>query len=179
MARAFGNLQIEADSLAVDQNRARVNQLLAGAVVALVAAEGGKWKEKFHGLGTLPGGKFASEMEVGAETDAVELRVVFDVAENGAEQVSYIIVESEGRQAITRGSRRLGESGVDREFQIRAATKCDEVWRSIGDEVRLRIEVLHHAIENRLESGLQCGECLRRGIARGARRIWGLGGLQS
>src|SRR5438270_8385376 len=105
-------------------------------------------------------------MQVCAEANAIELRVVFKGVKNRAKQVSNIIVESKRREAIARSGGGLWQSRVDGNFQIRAATKRNEVRCGVGDEVRLGIEFLHHAVENRLESGLQSGERLRGRIAR-------------
>ncbi len=48
---ALGDLQIEGYAFAVDEHRSRVQELLPGAIVLLVAAQRGKGKEKFHGFG--------------------------------------------------------------------------------------------------------------------------------
>src|SRR5215471_6699820 len=48
VAAAFGYLQIETHPFPIDQNRAGIDQLLPRAVVALVAAQGGKRKEELH-----------------------------------------------------------------------------------------------------------------------------------
>ena len=47
---ALGDLQIEADALSIDQDSPGIDQLLSGAVEALVAAEGVEGKEELDGL---------------------------------------------------------------------------------------------------------------------------------
>jgi hypothetical protein len=84
-APAFCDLQIEADTLAIDKDCACIDQLLAGTVVALVTAQGGEWEEECHGLRTPSGGNFSSEMEVRAEANAVELQVILEISKNGSQ----------------------------------------------------------------------------------------------
>src|SRR5262245_6691808 len=84
----FGSLQVEADSLAVDQHGSGVDQLLAGAVVALVTAQRGEGEEELDRLGACVGRRgLAGQVQVGAETDAIELGIVLEVAQDRANQV--------------------------------------------------------------------------------------------
>src|SRR5271169_6602885 len=82
---ALGDLQVKADPLAVDQDRSRINQLLSGAVVALVAAQCGEREKELHRFRVRSGSRLGGEMKRAAESHPVKLRIVFEIAEHGAD----------------------------------------------------------------------------------------------
>ena len=151
---ALSGLQVKTDALAVDQNRSRIDQLLTGTVVTLVAAKRGEGEKEFHGLGARSRARLGAEMKRAAESQTVKLRIVLEVAENGADQMRDVVVESQGRKAIAGNCRRLSESGIHRQLEVYAVAERNEVGRCVGNEVDLGIEFLHHAVENGLDRRL-------------------------
>src|ERR1700758_3759295 len=103
----FSDLQVQTDAFSIDKHGSGVNQLLTRAVIVFVAAQGGEGEEKLYGFRTCAGTGFAGQVEGGAEADAVELRVIFDVAEHGTDKVRDVVIEGQGGQFVPRSSRRL------------------------------------------------------------------------
>lgn len=158
---ALCDLQIQADALAVDQHCPGINQLLSGTVVTFIAAECREREKEFYGLRVRIGSWLGSEMKRAAESETVEPGVVFEVSERRANQMRYVVVEGQSGEAVTRGCRRLGESGVDRQLQVGPAAERDEAGRGIRNKVRMGLEFLHHDVENRLDCGLHRSKRLR------------------
>src|SRR5579863_2782772 len=95
---ALGNLQVKTDALSVDQHRSPINQLLPGTVVTLVAAQRGEGEKEFHGLGIGAGAGLSGEVQRAAESQAVKLRIVSEVAEYGADQMGHVVIEGQRGQ---------------------------------------------------------------------------------
>src|SRR5450631_1487448 len=176
---ALSGLQVKTDAFAVDQNRSRIDQLLTGTVVTLVAAKRGEGEKEFHGLGARSRARLGTEMKRAAESQTVKLRIVLEVAENGTDQMRDVVVESQGRKAVAGNCRRLSESGIHRQLEVYAVAERNEVGRCVGNEVDLGIEFLHHAVENRLDRRLHRREGLRRSITGRLGRLDGFHRLQS
>lgn len=72
-AGALRHLEVETHTLSIDENRSRIDQLLAGAVVAFVATQCLEREEKLHCHGTRTGSRFCREMNVRAEAYPIKL----------------------------------------------------------------------------------------------------------
>src|SRR5271166_6353727 len=133
---AFGNLQVEGGAFAVDDHRSRVDQLLAGAVVAGETAHGAEGKEE---LNRQRAGAIGDMNHTG-EIDAIEIRISRKVIQQWPHQVRYVLVKGERRQLVTRRSGDGIQLRGDRELQVRALAKSDEAGWRIGQEVRFFVE---------------------------------------
>src|ERR1019366_7870726 len=107
----LGDLQIEGHTFAIDEDGSRVQKLLAGAIVLLVAAQRGKRKEEFHGLG-YSGRRLAGEVDVRAEADPVKILRILKIRQQRTDEVGNMVVESRGCQLVARSSGRDWQGGV-------------------------------------------------------------------
>jgi len=76
---AFSDFQVQRYSFSVDQYRPRVDELLASAVVFLVAAQLREREKEFHGFGFDGGGRSACQVHGRTETDPVKLCLFLEI----------------------------------------------------------------------------------------------------
>src|ERR1035441_3482306 len=136
-------LQVEPSTLSVDKHNTVIDELLAGAIVGFIAAKG------FHGKEKLDSQRLCSwytwlcaATYRGAEADAVEVLVAGEVCEHSADERRDVFVKSQRSEFITRGLRRFSQNRGHGEFKVNLMMKCNKRRRSIGDEMRLRFELL-------------------------------------
>src|SRR5260370_8495340 len=97
---ALCHQQIEPPPLSVDQDNAAVDQVLAGAIVLLIAQQCLERHDKLHrfavGLSRL--------VDRGAEIDTFELRVVMEILGHWTQKVGNVVVKGQSSNALPRGN---------------------------------------------------------------------------
>src|SRR5947208_3053889 len=109
---AFGDLQIQGNPLSVDEHHASVDELLAGTVVFLIAAQCREGEKEFNGFSFAGCSRSACQMYGSAETDPIKVRLPFEVGERGPNQMRYMIIKCRRGQLVSRSGRGLRQSRV-------------------------------------------------------------------
>ena len=145
----FGQLEIKFGSLAVDEHRAGIYELLSCTVVTGKTAHNAERQEVLdrQRTGTI------GNMYDTAETNAVEIWFSRKIVQHRSHQACDVLVEGQRRQLIARGSVGCAELGRDRELQVRALTKSNETGRCIVQKARLLVESPGSCRESRHRSG--------------------------
>src|ERR1035437_6298114 len=154
---AFGDLQIEGGTLAVDHDRSGVQQLLTGTIVGGEAAHRAEWKEKFDRLRT----RTAGDVNHTAENDAIEVRILRKIIRHRPHQMRNMVIEGQGRQFVARRARGRIDVGSNGQLQVGALTKPNEGGSRVRQEMRFLVEVLGHARDRVIVLALQFRQRLR------------------
>jgi len=154
---AFGHLQVQAHAFPIDEDGPGINQLLSGAVIALVAMQRFEGEKELDCLGVRARAGFGGEMKGAAESHSIELGVILEVPEDGANQVRDMVVESQRGEPVARRRRSFRQGCVERKFEIDAVAERNKAGRGVRNEMCLGIKLLHHAVKYGLERGLHRG----------------------
>src|SRR5271166_964362 len=99
---ALGDLQIQGGTLAINDNRSRVEELLTCAVVGGEAAHHAEGEEELHGLRL----RSIAQVDRAAEGHSLEVNFRQEEIEHGPYEVRDVLVESQRRKLVARTSRR-------------------------------------------------------------------------
>src|SRR5271165_5814289 len=161
----LGDLEIEGYALTIDQYGSGVQELLASAIVLLVAAQRCERKVEFHGFGC-GGGGFAGKMDRRTEADPVKLLLILEISQQRTNKMGHVVIESHGCQLVPRARGSRGQGGIEGEFKIDFLTESHEFGRGVGHEVDLRVQLFHQLIEYWLVGSLQGRQGCWGGVAR-------------
>ena len=158
---SFSDLQIQGNPFSVDQHHPGVDELLASAIVFLVAAQRRERKEKFHGLGFAGRRRTAVQVNRGAEADPIELRFFLEIGKRGTDQVRHVVIKCHSGKFVSRSHSRFWQSRVQGKLKVNTLAESHKALRRVGDKVRLGIQLFDKLGERFLIGGLQCRQRLR------------------